>query len=213
VDLRRLAVVLALLGAVTLLTPLRGELQSWVDGSSTKEPRRGRPLTAGPTGSADGQVGAQAPSPGSAPRSKSRKGLVPLSAAEKAQAEQILRSDGRLTDLVGKAKYDVDQAILWGFTPKDEPARFEKVGVRYQINVQPPLSRSIRWRMIRLPAGPAERPYRINEIPFRAEGVRHLEVYVDLKVNAVVSIVPGPESKLTVPAKYRDRFYGHHGSD
>lgn len=203
---RRAAVILAGLGVIALLTPVRGALLSLGDGSNddssestlTDKTEPSSPLR--PTNRTTS-------SPGSG------SGLRRLSRADRTKADRILRADKRLAATVGRAHYRIADALPWGYIPRDDPQTVRNVGVFYRLRVDPPVARRMRWRMISLPSGPATNPYRIVLYPFRVSNVTRISVYLDLTKNAVVSIVPGPGSEREVPKKYRARFYRRRGPD
>jgi hypothetical protein len=228
----RLAAVLALCGAVALMTPVREALQDTVSPSdrraeptgqarstSTRHDRTQSGLreTNGITGL--GTVETAGPdSPGvdaapvlGQPKGPQSKTVSPLTSKERAEARAIVARDKRVAQLLGNRPYAVSELAVWG-TRAGQANGEKKVGASLVLSLRNPAALVGRWPLITYASGPkATRPYSIRTVYMNLRRVAEVGVNVNLTSGKVASIAPGDGSRFAkVPAAFK-REAARHG--
>jgi hypothetical protein len=214
---KRLAALLALVGALALFTPLRDELEGLVDpgGSSSDSPqppsepsgarpdrqgegadRSSRATIGGAGDDPDVEVGPAAPFAG--------KPLPPLTATEKQMARAIVAGDAQLKSLVKGERLIEKELVPWGTTVGQKEGE-RKVGATFVLRLRRPRALSGHWPLIKYGRRrDAANVYTIHRYYLRFRRVPEFMVNVDLERQRVVSIAPGEGAQIAeVPAALR----------
>jgi hypothetical protein len=160
-----------------------------------------------PTGAAVGALLGRLgpPTRGPAPKVTESSSIPVLTEEQQARAVSLLASDPRAARLLGGLQYELREIGVW-HTSKTK----RTIGASLVIVLAEPATIEGVWP--ERDYDEAERrtvPYAEKSARFTAANVTELMVSVDLRRGKVVSIAPGPNATVTVPAGYRPDIPDH----
>jgi hypothetical protein len=165
VSRRKLAALLAIAGAFSLATPARSALTSLV-------PAEQDPAQVGPV-----------LTPADQPT---------LSAADAELARQVVRSDRRLSALLGDTAYSIADVGLWN------TSQGGRLGAFVVLRFDKPTTITGRWPTMRYDRGRENdvAPYEERDADLSVQDITELQVLVNLRNRKIAAVIPPPSAHV-----------------